>query len=133
MEDVTSQLDEQESYWRGFALRLYNFSDVVLNSLRPVPFSSPTETVMNYIVQENNRLPMQSFLMTLKKMERNDLIEALKEFFERKIFLDNSGRRKSLLRREGYRNTWLTCLLEKSPQYLLIFPLVAVSLIQNFH
>lgn len=133
MEDVTSQLDEQESYWRGFALRLCNFSDVVLNSLRPVPFSSPTETVMNYIVQENNKLPMQSFLMTLKKMERNDLIEALKEFFERKIFLDNSGRRKSLLRREGYRTTWLTCLLEKSPQYLLIFPLVVVSLIQNFN
>ena len=84
MEEVTGHLDEQESHWRGFALQLYNFSDVVLNSFRPVPFSSPTETVMKYIVQENHKLPMRSFLMTLKKMERNDLIEALKEFFERK-------------------------------------------------
>ena len=93
MEEVTGHLDEQESYWRGFALKFYDFSDVVLNNFRPDPIISPTQTVMNYIIEENSKLSMRFFFKTLKKMERDDLIEALKEFFERKIFTDNSGLR----------------------------------------
>ena len=80
-------LDLEERYWRSFALKLHKFSVSALDSLRPEPISSPTKMVLNYIVQENPQLTMRSFLVTLEKMERRDLILELKEFFKRKILL----------------------------------------------
>jgi len=76
----------EERYWRGFALKSgYEFSVSELDSLRPEPISSPTKMVLNYIVQKNPQLTMRSFLVTLEKMKRRDLIHELKEFFKRKI------------------------------------------------
>ena len=85
LEDVTGLLDLEERYWRSFALKFHKFSVSVLDSLRPEPISSPTKMVLNCIVQENPQLTMRSFLLTLEKMERRDLILELKEFFKRKI------------------------------------------------
>ena len=79
-------LDREERNWRGFALKSgYKFSVSELDSLRPEPISSPTKMVLNYIVQKNPQLTMRSFLVTLEKMKRRDLIHELKEFFKRKI------------------------------------------------
>ena len=77
-------LDQDERHWRSFALEFYKFPVSTLDSLRPEPVSSPTKMVLNYIVQKNPQLTMRSFLVTLEKMERRDLILELKEFFKRK-------------------------------------------------
>ncbi|CAH3140502.1 unnamed protein product, partial [Porites evermanni] len=83
LEDLTGLLDMEERNWRGFALKSgYEFSVSELDSLRPEPISNPTKMVLNYIVQKNPQLTMRSFLMTLEKMKRRDLIHELKEFFK---------------------------------------------------
>ena len=52
-------------------------------ALKPVGRRSPTKMLMEYIVQDFPHLTMDTFLFTLIEMERNDVVEALKEFFNR--------------------------------------------------
>lgn len=70
----------KERYWRGFALeyglRLSDVEDFLI---------SPTKLVLKDIVVANPQLTMRSFLVTLEKMKRRDLIHGLKEVFYRKI------------------------------------------------
>lgn len=70
----------EERYWRGFALEYgLELSDVEHFLI------SPTKSILEYIGVSNPQLTMRSFLVTLEKMNRRDLIHGLKEVFYRKI------------------------------------------------
>ena len=84
-ENVTALLDLQENSWRRFG-RKFEIPVDVLNSLRPDPIPSPTRVLMGYIVQNDPNLPMRSFVVSLEKIQRFDVIEELKGFFKRKTF-----------------------------------------------
>ena len=73
-------LDLQESSWWRFG-RKFDISRKELDSLKPDPIRSPTKVVMECIVQENPDLTMKSFLETLAKIKRYDVIKELKRFF----------------------------------------------------
>ena len=86
LEKVTAMLDRQESSWFRFG-RKFEITRKELEYLKPDPIPSPTKVVMECIVQNNPDLTLKSFLETLAKIKRYDVIKALKGFFHCKFLL----------------------------------------------
>ena len=85
LEEAVSSLDKESpgtANWEVFAKEL-GMSEEECVALKPVGRRSPTKMLMEYIVQDFPRLTMETFLSTLIEMERNDVVKALKEFFNR--------------------------------------------------
>ena len=86
LDKVTALLDLQESSWIHFGAK-FKIDRKELDSLKPEPIRSPTKVLMECLVQKDPDLTMATFLKSLEKIERYDVIEELSRFFYRKISL----------------------------------------------
>ena len=82
LDEVTILLDRQESSWYRLG-RKFDIKRIELNYLKPEPIPSPTKVMMEHIVSVNPHLTMKTFLETLVKIKRFDVIKAMEDFFHR--------------------------------------------------
>ena len=86
LDKVTALLDLQESSWMHFGAK-FDIDRIELDSLKPDPIRSPTKVLMECLVQNDPDLTMATFLGSLEKIKRYDVIKKLTRFFYRKISL----------------------------------------------
>lgn len=79
MENVTTMLD-LDGKWQRVG-QLYGINQRILDNLKPDDVQSPTKTMLEYIVKREPTVTMETFLRSLRNIERFDVIEDLKEFF----------------------------------------------------
>ena len=87
LEELTTLLDSETpgmKNWLHFACKL-GVPKEDCDSLKPKGNASPTRTLMEHIVQVDPDLMVQRFIEALKKMQRTDVVNAL-----RKLLLGNS-------------------------------------------
>lgn len=82
LDKVTALLDRQESSWYRLG-RKFGIERIELEYLKPEPIPSPTKVMMEHIVSVNPHLTMKTFLETLVKIKRFDVIKAMEDFFHR--------------------------------------------------
>ena len=96
MENVTTLLDFDRQWQR--VGQHYNIDQRILDNLKPGDFQSPTKTVLEYIVQREPTVTVDTFLRSLRNINRSDVIEDLKEFFYGKIILPSLLKRTHIQR-----------------------------------
>ena len=84
LEQVTTLLDQDEKCWQRVG-RVYGIDKRVLDRLKPDDLQSPTKIVMEYIVQNEPTVTVETLVRSLENIKRLDVVEDLKDFFYGKI------------------------------------------------
>ena len=80
LDKVTVLLDRKENFWYPLG-RKFGIERKELDYLKPEPIASPTKMMMKFIVGDQPLLSMKTFLEALAKINRFDVIKAMKKFF----------------------------------------------------
>ena len=89
LDEVAILLDKETPglrNWQHFARR-FDISMKECDDLKPKGIPSPTKKLMEYIVQVNPDLSLKQLIQTLIKMNRHDVVTALRKFFCGKNYL----------------------------------------------
>ena len=89
LDNVAILLDKETpglKNWLHFARR-FDISRKECDELKPKGIPSPTKKLMEYIVQVYPDLTLKQLIQTLIKMERRDVVNALRKFFDGKNYL----------------------------------------------
>lgn len=78
-DEVTAMLDLQESWFR-FG-RKFDIERQLLESLKPDPVPSPTKVLLQCITNNDPKVTMKTFMRSLVKIKRFDVITELRSFF----------------------------------------------------
>ena len=97
LEAVTALLDKEtpgSKNWLHFAKK-FGIATEKCDYLKPKGIPSPTKQLMEYIVQVNPDCTLAQFIQALVKMQRHDVVNALKQFFSGKVFWQHVRYKKS--------------------------------------